>query len=64
MPPIQIRPFGKFWEVFEGEGIQPRFPTREGAITYALQRAGRREVHVIDASGAIVQRLPGTGGAR
>ena len=56
---IEIRPSKKFrnhWEAFEGEGVQPNFPTKQHAIDYASNRFGGScgEIHVYDESGLTI----------
>jgi hypothetical protein len=40
-------------EAFEGDGVQPAFPTKQHAIDYASNRFGgsRGEIHVYDDAG-------------
>jgi hypothetical protein len=52
---IEIRPSKKlrnYWEAFEGEGVQPAFPTKQHAVDYASNRFGGSsgEIQIYDDS--------------
>jgi hypothetical protein len=57
---IEIRPDRWGWKVFESPGVEPVFPEKEHAITYAKERASFRsgEIRVLDAAGHIESAIP------
>jgi hypothetical protein len=52
MTVIGIRPHRWGWKAFEAPGVEPVFPTKDGAIDYAQQRAcfGSGEIHILDST--------------
>ena len=57
---IEIRPFRNRWKVFEAPGVEPVFPNRENAISYAQGRACFRsgEIRILDSSGVVQRTIP------
>jgi hypothetical protein len=57
---IEIRPHRWGWKAFEAPGVEPVFPTKDGAIDYAQQRACFRsgEIHILDSTGNIERVIP------
>jgi hypothetical protein len=61
---IEVRPsrrFEKYWEAFQGKGVQPAFHSKEDAIEYARRRfgGGTGEIHVYDDVGEnIIEKIP------
>jgi hypothetical protein len=49
---IEIRPHQWGWKVFETPGVEPVFPTKDDAISYAQARARFRtgQIRVLDSS--------------
>ena len=47
------------FEVFEGDGVRPTFPSRELAVSYAVQRAryAHCEIQVLDDARNIVETI-------
>ena len=60
MTVIEIRPHRWGWEAFEAPGVEPVFPTKDGAIDYAEQRACFRsgEIHILDSTGNVEHVIP------
>jgi hypothetical protein len=56
---IEIRPHRWGWEVFEAPGVQPVFPDKDGAISYAQERARFRtgEIRVLDSTGTLERTI-------
>jgi hypothetical protein len=56
---IEIRPFRKAWQVYEGPGVQPLFLTKEQAIDYAQNRACLRsgEIRILDSTGNVERTI-------
>jgi hypothetical protein len=56
---IEIKPHRLGWEVFESVGVQPVFPTKQDAISYAQARARLRtgEIRVLDSTGNIERTI-------
>jgi hypothetical protein len=55
---IEIRPFERGWQCYEGAGVQPYWTgdtAKEDAIGYATARAkfGRGEIRVLDNAGEV-----------
>jgi hypothetical protein len=52
---IEIRPFRNGWQCFESPGVEPVFPTKDDAISYAETRARFRngEIRVLDSTGNV-----------
>ena len=59
MTVIEIKPHRWGWKAFEAPGVEPVFPTRDDAISYAQTRARFRsgETRVFDASGAVERTI-------
>jgi hypothetical protein len=57
MTVIEIRPHRWGWKAFEAPGVEPVFPTKDDAISYAQARVRFRagEIRVLDSAG-IVER--------
>ena len=55
MTVIEIRPHRWGWEVFEAPGVEPVFPEKRQAISYAQERAWFRsgEIRILDSSGNV-----------
>jgi hypothetical protein len=60
MTVIEIKPHRWGWKVFEGPGVQPVFPQKDGAIDYAQDRACFRsgEIRVLDSNGNDERVIP------
>jgi len=58
MTTIEIRPHRWGWKVFEAPGVEPVFPEKDHAISYAENRACFRsgEIRILD-SGGNVERV-------
>jgi len=59
---IEIKPHRNGWKVFEAPGVEPVFPERNQAITYAHNRASFRsgEIRILDSSGNVERVIPFT----
>ena len=59
---IEITPNRWGWKAFEAPGVEPVFPTKDDAISYAQTRARFRtgEIRVMDSTGN-VERHAGQG---
>ena len=59
MTVIEIRPHPWGWKVFETPGVEPVFPTKDDAISYAQARARFRtgEIRVLDSSGNVERAI-------
>jgi hypothetical protein len=57
---IEVKPHRWGWEVFEGPGVQPVFPEKDNAISYAQGRACFRagEIRVLDSNGNVERIIP------
>ncbi len=57
---IEIRPFRNGWKCFEAPGVEPLFPEKNDAISYAQTRACFRsgEIRILDLSGAVTRIIP------
>jgi Uncharacterized protein conserved in bacteria (DUF2188) len=55
MTVIEIKPYHRGWKAFESPGVQPVFPTKDDAISYAQARARFRagEIRVFDSTGHV-----------
>jgi len=55
MTVIEISPHKWGWRVFEAPGVEPVFPTKDDAISYAQTRARYRtgEIRVLDSTGNV-----------
>ena len=66
---IQVRPsqrFPRYWEAFEGKGVQPAYRDRDDAISYAKGRFGgsHGEIHVYDYAGKeVIEKIAVDGGS-
>ena len=59
MTVIEIKPHRWGWKVFETPGVEPVFPTKDDAISYAQARARFRtgEIRVLDSSGNVERAI-------
>ena len=59
MTVIEIRPHRRGWKAFESQGVEPVFPTKDDAISYARTRARFRvgEIRVLDSSGDVERTI-------
>jgi hypothetical protein len=57
---IEIRPSRHDWKCFETPGVEPVFPEKNDAISYAQTRACFRsgEIRIVDSSGKIERIIP------
>jgi len=57
---IEIRQHSWGWKVFEAPGVEPVFPERRQAISYAENRAWFRsgEIRIFDSSGNVERVIP------
>jgi len=58
---IELRPQpGGRWKVFEAPGVEPVFPNREGALSYAENRMRARsgEIRILDLAAKVVEVIP------
>lgn len=57
---IEIKPHGDGWKVFEAVGVEPVFPTKDYALTYAQGRTAQRqgEIRILNAKGGIEETIP------
>jgi hypothetical protein len=60
MTVIEIRPHRWGWKVFEAPGVEPVFPEKRQAISYAQGHARFRsgEIRVLDSSGNVERVIP------
>jgi hypothetical protein len=60
MTVIEIKPHPRGWKAFEAPGVEPVFPTKEDAISYAQNRACFRsgEIRVMDSIGNVERTIP------
>ena len=60
MTVIEIRPDRWGWKVFEAPGVEPVFPEKRQAISYAQTRACFRsgEIRILDSSGNVERVIP------
>jgi hypothetical protein len=56
---IEIRPHAWGWKCFEAPGVEPVFPTKDDAISYAQTRARFRtgEIRVLDSTGSVERTI-------
>jgi hypothetical protein len=56
---IEIRPHRWGWKAFEAPGVEPVFPTKDDAISYAQARAHFRsgEIRVLDSTGNVERTI-------
>ena len=59
-PLIEIRSHRNAWKVFEAPGVEPVFPEKRQAISYAENRAWFRsgEIRILDSSGSVERVIP------
>ena len=59
MTVIEIKPHRWGWKAFETPGVEPVFPTKDDAISYAQARARFRacEIRVLDSGGKIARSI-------
>jgi hypothetical protein len=59
MTVIEIRPHRWGWKVFEALGVEPVFPEKDQAISYAETRACFRsgEIRLLDSSGNVERTI-------
>ena len=59
MTVIEIRPFRNGWKCFESPGVEPVFPAKDDAISYAQTRARFRtgEIRVLDSTGNVERTI-------
>jgi Uncharacterized protein conserved in bacteria (DUF2188) len=59
MTVIEITPHPWGWKAVEAPGVEPVFPTKDDAISYARGRARFRagEIRVLDSSGNVERTL-------
>jgi uncharacterized protein DUF2188 len=52
---IEIRPNRWGWKAFESPGVEPVFPTKDDAVSYAQTRARFRtgQIRVLDSNGNV-----------
>ncbi len=57
---LEIKPHRKGWKVFEGPGVEPVFPEKRQAISYAQERVCFRsgEIRILDSSGDVEHTIP------
>jgi hypothetical protein len=57
---IEIRPFRNGWKCFEAPGVEPVFPTKDDAISYAQTRARfpTGKIRVLDSNGVMERVIP------
>jgi hypothetical protein len=63
MTVIEIRAYRWAWKVFEAPGVEPVFPEKNQAISYAQNRASFRsgEIRILDSAGKVERTIPFTG---
>jgi hypothetical protein len=59
MTVIEIRPHRWGWKAFEAPGVEPVFPTKDDAISYAQTRARFRtgQIRVLDSTGKLERTI-------
>ena len=59
MTVIEIKPHRWGWKVSEAPGVEPVFPSKDDAISYATARAQFRtgQIRVLDASGSVERAI-------
>jgi hypothetical protein len=59
MTVIEIRPHHWGWKAFKAPGVEPVFPTKDDALSYAQTRARFRtgEIRVVDATGNVERAI-------
>jgi hypothetical protein len=58
---IELRPQpGGRWKAFEAPGVEPVFPDREGALSYAESRMRARsgEIRILDLAAQVQEVIP------
>jgi hypothetical protein len=60
MTVIEVKPHRNGWKVFEAQGVEPVFLTKDQAIGYAKTRARSRsgEIRILDSAGAVERTIP------
>ncbi len=60
MTVVEIGPHRWGWKVFEAPGVEPVFPEKDQAISYARNRAWFRsgEIRILDSSGNVESVIP------
>ncbi len=60
MTVIEIKPHRWGWSVFEAPGVEPAFPEKRQAISYAQERAWFRsgEIRILDSGGEVERIIP------
>jgi len=60
MTVIEIRPHRWGWKAIKAPGVEPVFPEKREAISYAQQRACVRsgEIRVLDSRGSVERVIP------
>lgn len=56
---IEIKPHRCGWKAFEAPGVEPVFPTKDDAISYAQARVQFRagEIRVLDSTGNVERTI-------
>jgi hypothetical protein len=59
MTVIEIKSHSRGWKAFEAPGVEPVFPTKDDAISYAQTRARFRtgEIRVLDSTGKLERTI-------
>ena len=62
MTVVEVKPHRWGWKVFEALGVEPVFPEKRQAISYAQGRASFRcgEIRVLDSTGNVERTIPFT----
>jgi hypothetical protein len=57
---LEIKPQRWGWRVFEAPGVEPVFPEKRQAISYAQERAGFRsgQIRILDSGGNVERVIP------
>jgi hypothetical protein len=57
---FEIKPHRNGWKVFEAPGVEPVFPEKRQAISYAQERVCFRsgEIRILDSSGDVERVIP------
>ena len=60
MTVIEIRRHPWGWKIFEAPGVEPVFPEKRQAISYAQERACLRsgEIRILDSGGDVERVIP------
>lgn len=56
---IELKPHGGGWKVFEAAGVEPVFPERDYALSYAQGRTAQRqgEIRILNAKGEVEETI-------